>query len=47
MKGVRDDTVLKDLFERDRPWLLNELTGGVPIRGFLNVKIPKIDRQAG
>ena len=46
MKGIRYDAVLKDLFERDRPSLLTELTGGVPIRAFLNVEIPKmIDRR--
>lgn len=46
MKGIRYDSVLKDLFERDRPSLLNELTRRVPIRAFLNVEIPKmIDRR--
>ena len=40
------DSVLKDLFERDRPSLLQELTEGVPIKEFLNVELPKlIDRR--
>ena len=46
IKSCSYDTILKDMFERDRPSMLNELTGGVAIRGFLNVELPKvIDRR--
>ena len=46
MKKYSYDTILKDMFERDRPSLLESITGGVAIRGFLNVELPKvIDRR--
>ena len=41
------DRVFKDLFQMDRPTLLEHLSGGVPVREFLNVVFPKIiERRA-
>ena len=36
------DGVLKDLFQRDRPDILNRLTGGVKIKAFLNVELHRV-----
>ena len=36
------DGVLKDLFQRDRPSILNRLTGGVKIKAFLNVELHRV-----
>ena len=45
--GFRYDRVLKDLFQRDRPSLLDQLAGGLRVREFLNVEFPKvIERRA-
>jgi len=33
---------LKELFEHDRPGLLDRLIGGIKIRSFLNVELPKV-----
>jgi hypothetical protein len=43
----RYDRVLKDLFQRDHPSLLDQLAGGLRVREFLNVEFPKvIERRA-
>jgi hypothetical protein len=43
----RYDAILKDLFQRDHPSLLDQLTGGVPVKQFLNVEFPTIlERRA-
>ena len=34
------DGALKELFERDRPLLLEKLTGGIAVKAFLNVELP-------
>jgi len=39
------DLILKDLFQRDRPSLLDRLTGGIAIREFLNVELPKVQER--
>ena len=36
------DRVLKDLFQMDHPSLLEEFTGGVRVREFLNVEFPRV-----
>jgi predicted transposase YdaD len=42
-----DDRVLRDLFEMDHPSLLEQFTGGVHVREFLNVEFPQvIERRA-
>ena len=33
------DAVMKDLFQKDHPSLLDQLTGGVKIKAFLNVDL--------
>jgi hypothetical protein len=44
---VRYDAVLKDLFQRDRPALLDQLTGGVKVRHPLNVELAAVvERRA-
>ena len=41
------DRVLKDLFQVDHPSLLDQLTGGVPVRAFLKVEFPRVmERRA-
>ncbi len=41
------DHVLPDLFQMDRPSLLDQLTGGVRVRAFLNVEFPRMmERRA-
>jgi hypothetical protein len=46
MKKAFDfDGTLKQVFERDRPTLLRRLTGGVAIKGFLNVELPKVHER--
>ena len=45
--GFRYDRVLKDLFQKDHPSLLDQLAGGLRVREFLNVEFPKvIERRA-
>ena len=39
------DGTLKDLFQNDRPTLLNDLSGGVKVRQFLNVELPKVQER--
>ena len=36
------DAVVKDLFQKDHPSLLDQLTGGIKIKAFLNVDLAKI-----
>ncbi len=44
---VRYDAVLKDLFQRDHPALLDRLTGGVKVRESLNVEFATVaERRA-
>ena len=41
------DAVMKDLFQKDHPSLLDQLTGGVKIKAFLNVDLAKVlERRA-
>ena len=41
------DAVVKDLFQKDHPSLLDQLTGGVKIKAFLNVDLAKVlERRA-
>ena len=41
------DRVLKDLFQKDGPSLLEQLTGGVHVREFLNVEFLEVmERRA-
>jgi predicted transposase YdaD len=43
---VNFDSTIKDLIQRDRPSLLTQLSGGIAIRAFLNVELPKVqDRK--
>ncbi len=39
------DGALKELWERDRPTLLNTLRNGVPIREALNVELPRVQAR--
>lgn len=39
------DGALKELFQHGRPALLARLTGGVPIVGFLNVELAKVQQR--
>ncbi|MBM3768356.1 MAG: hypothetical protein FJW32_23480, partial [Acidobacteria bacterium] len=44
---INYDGALKDYFISERPSLLTDLTGGIPVVEFLNVDLPKIlDRRA-
>lgn len=44
---ARYDAVVKDLFQKDHPTLLDQLTGGVRIKAFLNVDLAKVlERRA-
>ena len=42
MKRFDFDGALKDLFQRERPSLLERLTGGVPVKEFLNVEVSRV-----
>ena len=42
---VRYDAVLKDLFQRDHPVLLDRFTRGVPIRAALNTEFLAVDER--
>ena len=42
---LRYDTVLKDLFQRDRPKLLERLTGGKRVKQTLNVELAMVDER--
>jgi hypothetical protein len=43
--GFDFDGALKELFQQDRPNLLDRLTGGVNVRSFLNVELPKVQER--
>lgn len=44
---MKYDVIVKDLFQKDRPTLLDEITEGVAIREFLNVELPVVlERRA-
>jgi hypothetical protein len=44
---INYDGALKDFFVSERPSLLTDLTGGIPVVEFLNVELPKVlDRRA-
>ena len=43
--GFDFDGTLKDVFQQDRPTLLNRLTGGVAVKEFLNVELPKVQQR--
>ena len=44
---TRYDAVVKDLFQKDHPSLLDQLTGGLKIKAFLNVDLAKVlERRA-
>jgi hypothetical protein len=45
--STKYDAVVKDLFQKDRPSLLDQLTGGIGIKAFLNVDLAKVlERRA-
>jgi len=39
------DLVVKDLFQRDHPSLLDQLTAGVPVREVLNVELARVEER--
>ena len=39
------DLVVKDLFQRDHPSLLEQLTAGVPVREVLNVELARVEER--
>ncbi len=41
----RYDAVVKDLFQRDRPSLLDDLTGGVAVKEFLNLELSAVEER--
>ncbi len=43
--GNTYDLVVKDLFQRDHPSLLDELTGGVAVREVLNVELARVEER--
>ena len=49
MKRMQDssnyDLVVKDLFQRDHPSLLDRLTGGVAVREVLNVELARVEKR--
>ena len=46
MKRTSDfDGALKDLFQHDRPLLLERVAGGVPVKEFLNVELPRLQER--
>lgn len=42
---IRYDAVVKDLFQRDRPSILDAYTGGRTVRGFLNVEFAMVEER--
>jgi hypothetical protein len=44
-QSVNFDATLKDLFQRERLTLLQRLSGGVPVKEFLNVELPKVQQR--
>ena len=43
--GFNYGGVLKDLFQRDHPSLLDLMTDGADIEEFLNVELPKVQER--
>jgi hypothetical protein len=43
--GSKYDLVVKDLFQRDHPSLLDQLTGGVAVREVLNVELARVEER--
>ncbi len=43
--GSKYDLVVKDLFQRDHPTLLNRLTAGVAVREILNVELARVEER--
>lgn len=43
--GFDFDGALKELFQRDKPSLLGQLTRGVKVRAFLNVELPRVQER--
>ncbi len=39
------DAVVKDVFERDGPTMLDDLANGVPVQEFLNVELPTVQKR--
>ena len=44
-KGFDFDGALKEVFQQDRPTLLQQLTRGVAIQAFLNVELPRVQQR--
>jgi hypothetical protein len=44
-EGNKYDLVVKDLFQRDHPSLLDELTAGVRVREILNVELARVEER--
>ncbi|MDX1980192.1 MAG: hypothetical protein SFV51_07985 [Bryobacteraceae bacterium] len=43
--GFDFDGAIKDLFQWDLPSLMSSLAGGVAVRAFLNVELPKVQQR--
>jgi hypothetical protein len=43
--GSKYDLVVKDLFQRDHPSLLDQLTGGVAVRAVLSVELARVEER--
>lgn len=43
--GSKYDLVVKDLFQRDHPSLLDRLTGGLAVREVLNVELARVEER--
>ena len=43
--GSKYDLVVKDLFQRDHPSLLDQLTAGVAVREVLNVELARVEER--
>ena len=43
--GNKYDLVVKDLFQRDHPTLLDELTAVIPVRQILNVDLARVEER--
>lgn len=43
--GSKYDLVVKDLFQRDHPSLLEQLTAGVAVRGVLSVELARVEER--
>ena len=43
--GSKYDLVVKDLFQRDHPSLLDQLTGGVAVQQVLSVELARVEER--